>query len=148
MRFWLAPVILVPCFLFLSGCSARGSKITGLVTLDGKALPQASLSFVPAEEGLTGINSARTNDEGKFEVLPNPKTKLTLRPGKYIVYVSKLVDKSGNLPPPEDAAQLEASGALRQAVPLKYTSHPDIPPQIKVEIKKGDTDLKIDLTSK
>jgi len=134
--------------LVVAGCSGSAGKITGSVTLDGQPLTQAMLSFAPADKTTKGNNVAETDEEGNFEVKPNPKTRVTLPPGKYNVFITKLVDKEGNVPPPpEDPALPGIHKGLKNMVPRKYA--PGSSPVLEVVIKPGDNQLPaFELTSK
>ncbi len=135
--------LLVLCnviFLILSGCGGsadNGVKITGSVTMDGKAQDGVVMGFVPsAPQPGTTSKGATTNAEGKFEV--------KLPPGKYAVILSKKVDKSGKVPgesenPAEDFTQLDASGMLNQVFPEKYTQPTTTP--LNVDIPAEDKEL-------
>src|SRR5262249_18415555 len=137
---------LVAAGLSAFGCGGpKGGKITGSVTLDGKALADADVQFLPAEEKKDlDLASAFTGSDGKFEVAPHPKTGATLKPGKYNVYVTKWVNKKdGSLPGKEEAENLRAAGLLKNAIPPKYAPNPesDRGALLKVEIKGGDQEL-------
>ncbi len=142
--------VLVATFAVLAaGCSGKGDgpKITGVVMLDNQPLAEARLQFVPMADRALGVAGATTDAQGRFEIKPHPTTGATLKPGSYHVFVTKLVQKDGTPASGEDAAMLEASGVLRNLVPRKY-SDPELPPQLKVEIKEGDNQLPIQLTSR
>jgi len=121
----------------VSGCgsSEEGVKVTGSVVKGTKAQDGVLVSLVASDKG--GVTkAARTNADGKFEV--------KVKPGKYVVTLSKLVDKKGNAAkdsenPAEDAAQLEASGKLFESIPEKYREATSSP--IGVEIPSGGKQL-------
>jgi hypothetical protein len=137
-------------FLLACGCS-RGSKVTGVVTLDGKPLASAQVVFVPqggkkADKTLRGA-STTTDSDGKFEVRPRKGDKEALKPGKYTVFITRLVDKNGKVPTEEDFGILEAEGKLHDELKDKFNDQET--PQLGVEIKPGDNELKpFDLKSK
>lgn len=137
----LVPGVLLVC---LAGCSSgaldSAGKVTGSVTLDGKAVAGAMINFVPADSKLRS-NTAVTDDNGAFEVKPHPTTKVTLQVGQYNVFIKKMVDRSGKMPGPEEATQLEAAGQLKNAIPAWYGPMDEMPPQLKADIKKGDNAL-------
>jgi len=90
--------------LALCGCSkgGGGGKITGSVTADGQPVPGAKVVFEGVNKAL-GMAVARTGEDGKFAFLPRPKSsEPPLKPGKYNVFISWLVDKSGKVPNDED----------------------------------------------
>jgi hypothetical protein len=123
------------------GCSGgKGPKVTGSVTLNGQPLADAQVVFEPVtrKSGLGGAVT-RTDQDGKFEVRPQPKSGQTLKPGKYVVLITKLVDKNGNVPSAEEFAQLQRARALRNTLPPRYNDK-DFP-QFPVDIKEGDNHL-------
>lgn len=129
---------LIVLFLAAAGCSSSPAfpKIKGQVLLDSKPVSEARVTF----EGPGGGNVATTNEEGKFEFDGSGPYK-TLKPGKYIVLVTKIVDaKTGQVPAPEDYGQLEAEGTGKSVIPLKYTDPQTSP--LNVEIVEGSNDLK------
>jgi hypothetical protein len=127
--------------LVTSGCGRGGGptgvKVTGSVVMGGKAQGGTRVGFIPLDlQKMESSRGATTNAEGKFELL--------VEPGEYAVILSRMVDKNGNVPgesddPTQDFTQLEASGALRQSFPEKYTD-PGFTP-LKVQIPPGGTDL-------
>jgi len=127
------------------GCSKGGDsnvpKITGSVSLDGQPLADARLSFVPeVADGKREPGGTTTDASGKFEIKPDPRSGQTLKPGRYKVFISKVVKKDGTVAAPEEMGQLEAQGGVKNLVPPKY-NNPDFPPQLKAEIKPGDNAL-------
>ena len=94
-----------PLGLFLSGLifttagcgTAKATKVEGVVTLDGKPLPGATVSFMPVGEGRPA--SGRTDSDGSFR-LTTFATDDGALPGTYKVVVmvqdadDKLVGRS------------------------------------------------------
>src|SRR5262245_45329251 len=121
------------CCLAVIGCGARPTPtVTGSVSLDGRPLAGALVMFKPDEPNL-GENQARTNSEGKFELPFQKSIKASLKPGKYNVLVSLLVDKKGNPLSEDDFEQAKASGVVIEKL-TKY-NNPEFPhPDLKVEI--------------
>ncbi len=125
-------------FLAVGGCSSNPSfpRIKGQVLLDSKPVSEARVTF----EGPGGGNVATTNEEGKFEFDGSGPYK-TLKPGKYIVLVGKIVDKkTGKVPPPEDYEQMVAAGTGKSVIPYIYTERETSP--LNVDIVEGANDLK------
>jgi hypothetical protein len=143
--YWLA---LPASFFVLVACGCSGkSKITGTVTLDGKPLPGAQVTFVPRDKKVTGGGGTQTGPDGKFELLPRPGSKEPLKPGRYVVLITQMVDKKGSVPSEEDYGTLSAAGELTNKLPDKYNNQEF--PQFEVEIKPGDNELKpFDVNSK
>lgn len=128
---------MIVLFLAIGGCSSNPAfpKIKGQVLLDTKPVSEAQVTF----EG-PGGNVAVTNEEGKFEFDGTSAYK-TLKPGKYIVIVTKMVDKkTGKVPPPEDYEQMVAAGTGKSVIPDIYTERETSP--LNVDIVEGANDLK------
>jgi hypothetical protein len=73
-----------------AGCSGGGGPVlpvNGIVTLDGKPLDGATVTFYPEGEGGRGF--AKTGTDGKF-VIAGMKNEAGLAPGKYKVTVSRM----------------------------------------------------------
>lgn len=137
----------VVCFaaggLFLVGCSGspRGPKVSGQVLLDGKELSDAQVVFEGKGGGVT-----RTNSEGKFQ-FDGATPATTVQPGKYLVLITKFVDKKGNLPDAEEYEQLVAANLVKNLVPAKYSDLEVAP--LTADVHEGVTELKpFDLKSK
>jgi len=65
-------------------------KVTGVITLDGQPLPEASVSFVPKTDGQGALVSGVTDSTGTYQLqtLSGEILQGTL-PGEYIVTVRK-----------------------------------------------------------
>jgi hypothetical protein len=122
------------------GCSGGGGPtIKGTATLDAQPLADAQVHFLTAEGNKTEAAVCKTGSDGSFAVQPRSHRGMTLPPGKYIVLVTKMVDKKGAVPSEEDYGQLDAAGLLHNALPRRY-SDKDFP-QFNVEIKPGTNAL-------
>jgi hypothetical protein len=80
------------CLLFLVGCGGSGGPelpVSGIVTLDGNPVPDATVRFYP-DQGTDPTSSgyAVTGSDGKF-VITSGQGKKGLVAGKYKVTVSK-----------------------------------------------------------
>ncbi|GIW99923.1 MAG: hypothetical protein KatS3mg111_3256 [Pirellulaceae bacterium] len=89
VRWWLVPVLVL---MGLSGCG--GDKlptvpVSGVVTLDGKPLEGATVTFVPQSPGARTA-SALTGSDGRF-VLTTVKGGDGAVPGTYAVTIKKVV---------------------------------------------------------
>ena len=111
--------VFVAAVVGLSGCgesvtqSDTAIPVTGTITLDGKPLEGAGVTFIPlvADQGQGGVGS--TDAEGKFEVT-HFRTGKGLEPGEYRVAISKLVMQDGSPIPPgtSSAAELATKNVL------------------------------------
>src|SRR5687768_4028659 len=86
----LALSILVTVGIVLTGCSSSSRPptypVTGIVTLQGKPVAGAAITFVPTGDGEAA--SAITDSEGKY-ALTTWEAGDGARPGEYRVKVSK-----------------------------------------------------------
>src|SRR5690349_16946793 len=81
---------LLGCLTLLSlGCGSNLVPAEGTVTLDGQPLANASVGFVPDEEGLQTA-SGTTDKNGRFRLMIGDR-KAGALPGKYKVLVSKFL---------------------------------------------------------
>ena len=136
---WLL-ILLAALDGFLCGCSgSAATKVTGSVTLDGKPLADAQVYFSPKEDLKQQGGVGLTGPDGKFEVMPDPRTKEMLKPGKYVALISKKVLRDGTLPQGEELGQAEAAGKLHSAVPEKYGDPQQSP--FTVDIQPGGNAL-------
>ena len=136
----------------LAGCASEGPEIKGIVKLDGKPLDSVRVTFLPVGTGAgLGGAVADTDAAGAFKVLPQADG-VTLKPGKYGVTFTRMVDAQGNVPPERDRMMMQMGGKLTESIPAKYATRvaprADSPPAEVVEIKDGPADLTFDLKSK
>lgn len=111
----------------LVGCSSDGLQpLQGTVTLDGKPLEGAAISFSPIEGGRPA--TGKTDADGKF-TLASYKAGDGLPAGSYKVTVVKLDAKRQAQAAPstdENSTEPQAMGNLEQGVsfvtPVKYSS--------------------------
>jgi hypothetical protein len=83
-----ALVILPILMLSIAGCGRPSVvKVEGVVTLDGKPLPGATVSFMPAHEGQGQLASGRTDADGSFR-LTTFRTDDGALPGEYKIIVT------------------------------------------------------------
>jgi hypothetical protein len=70
---YLIAGLLFSYLLFVCGCTNKNPlgaiKVTGIVTLDGKPVAWASITFYPKSEGLP-VTSGRTDENGTFVLTP------------------------------------------------------------------------------
>jgi hypothetical protein len=133
----------------LSGCGEGTSQsdtavpVTGTVTLDGKPLPGANLTFIPllADQGQGGVGS--TDAAGKYEV-KHFRTGKGLEPGKYRVAVSKLVLQDGS---PIPAGTTSAADlATKDALPPQFSDPNNT--NLSADVASGGKPIDFDLTSR
>lgn len=101
----------------------EGPEIFGLVTLDGRPLAGATVTFLPQSNDPTHPAArVTTAADGRFGLAPDEVTGATLTPGKYAVVVSKVVPRD-NVPAElkDDLEQLKAAGLVRESLPARYS---------------------------
>ncbi len=116
---WLCLVVLIV------GCSRNDSNIPklatvdGTVTLNGKPLSSATVSFVPTGSTRgTGANGY-TDKAGKYELKTRSGDKGT-PPGEYRIVVTKMVMPDGS-DLPMDSTVAPINSPAKQILPTKYS---------------------------
>lgn len=130
-------------FLFLAGCGGNQVGIvTGLVTLDGKPLSYAEVTFTAKEDPALGSYGTRTGADGRFVLFQDPRPGAYIKPGVYVAVM-------GNVSKPRKEVELAAAGnpgtGVRNPLPPVYCKKDDSP--LIVEVKPGDNDFKLQLKS-
>jgi hypothetical protein len=129
-----------------AGCAKPGPRtVTGTVTLDGKALAEAHVEFVPRSDITLGSFGAQTDAEGKFTVhLGGPG--LVAKAGRFVVLITKDAGIGAPLHPAGGGGEEErtkelmkkmAPGAARGSLPAVYADRETSP--FEVEIQNGTT---------
>jgi hypothetical protein len=112
----LAIVLALGC-----GCSKRLAPVSGKVTLNGKALAGATVTFLPvAEEGaIEAGNSSlgKTDTEGRF-TLQTTRGENGARVGKHRVSISLLAPQVGE----DDSRPPRGGWPLGNKVPARYNA--------------------------
>lgn len=110
---------LAVALLAVVGCGGGTAAVSGVVTMDGKPLEGAVVTFSPIggdPEGGVGGSSGRTDAEGRYSL----KTVLSERSGasvgKHRVMISQF--KGGDPKNPE--------GGGKEAVPLRYNHNTEL----------------------
>lgn len=125
---------------FLSGCGGGADDmpdvghVTGVVTLDGAPLANAKVFFSPTESGRT--SEAVTDAEGKYE-LRYIRDIMGAKVGEHSVRVTTgapaIIGDDGKVETP----------AVPEKVPAKYNTESTL----KKEVKPGDQEIDLQLTS-
>ena len=136
------------------GCGPGGptlGKVTGQVTLDGKPLPNAVVTFMP--DGGGGTASGNTDANGNYELshtlgkgAPIGKNKVavtTLRKPQSSVEIPQISSDS-----PEYAKMIAAGGSeynvqFTEPVPAKYNANTEL----QFEVKSGTQVINLELKS-
>lgn len=134
--------------LALCGCSGGGSSVTkvvGTVTLDHKPVTGADVLFWPKDDLALGAGMGTTDRDGRFAVVPDPRHGVPMKPGRYVVVVSKSAGPPGVMADDVAAPAGGAPGA-RSLIPEVYGSKESSP--LLVEVKAGDNDFPLTLESR
>jgi hypothetical protein len=141
---WLCLAALV------AGCSSSPApaRVTGLLTLDGKPLPDMLVTF--RGKAMEGEFGGRTGPDGRFDVAVNGRAGQYGKAGQYAVVVTTHPNSGISVPPAKVAADDEKGmaelmkgrvpGLSRGPVPEMYTRASTSP--LAVEIKDGTTELE------
>jgi hypothetical protein len=135
--FW-AVLALLP-----AGCGSdpyKTAPVSGRVTLDSKALANATLQFVPVDAGKDGAplpsSVGTTDDDGRYSlVLQNPKQKPGAVVGKHRVYITLGAQGSGN----------ETRPTFHKQLPEQYNRKSKLECEVPAD---GRDDANFDLKSK
>lgn len=153
---------LAACAVVLAGCSGGGIKteyVEGVVTLDGKPVPEATVMFVPVTEGQGTSATGMTDTQGVFKLTAanvggaKAKPEAGTAPGEYYVGVIKSVseqamseEESHEKGVPYVSPQPGQVPKITHVVPEKYND-----PQksgLKATVKERDNKTPIELSSK
>jgi hypothetical protein len=121
------------------GCGGlKTAPVSGTVKMDGKPLPNASVTFQPLGEGNMnpGPGSyAKTNENGEYSLAVDPSTRGAV-PGKHRVEISCLID-DGQDKPGEDRHTKQ-----KDRVPPQYNIRSTLTFEVKPGPNTADWDLK------
>jgi hypothetical protein len=124
-------MLVVAGLLLVTGCApVDAPKLTGLVTvsgivkLDGKPLPNATVTFVPITKGEGEMSAGGLCDStGKYILRTGSEKNYGIKPGQYKVIISSFVMPDGTskqITADVSPMQLKIEGA-QQVVPQKYS---------------------------
>lgn len=114
--------------VLLVGCGGVSTtKVTGTVTLDGKPLPDATVTFFPVEGG-TGVTAAGITDaSGNYSIKTIGENQDGAVAGSYLVGVSAASKGKSEVPMDNDSAEYEnyqsdhqGTGGQKLLVGMKY----------------------------
>lgn len=134
MRRFTSSVLLLTLIATASGCGdGKGAVVKGTVMLDGKAVPNGSVTFVKSEGGL--VREGATITDGAFTA--------NLPPGKYKVELNgqKLVGKRKQK---GFDGKMEEIDLTEEMFPENYNSKSEL----SEVISAGNNTIKFDLKSK
>jgi hypothetical protein len=116
--------------------------VTGTVLLDGKPLPGADVTFVPTENTPGMGGSARTDEEGKFE-LTYARGDSGAPAGQYRVTVSRRLMPDGT-PVPVDDETPPIDSPARETLPAVYNDPEQTRLTATVEANGSSVELKLE----
>lgn len=139
--------------LVFAGCKQSGPVVvpaSGIVTLDGKPLVGARVTFIsdlpPSTKEFPPTPQGTSDDTGRFKLSISGADEGAV-PGKYKVIVSLIVAKEGvAIQPGMDVRQLMMSGQAEESVPAVYTDPARTPLNVEIPVDGSDA-LNLELTS-
>jgi hypothetical protein len=121
----------------MSGCGVESDRpdlgiVQGIVSLDGKPLANAGISFRPLEGGR--VARGRTDQEGRYRLiyLDNPYEVPGAKVGENIVYVSTYLSEE------------DSGGPQKEVVPKCYRVKDSVK---RVKVNRGKNQIDIELNS-
>lgn len=129
----MSALIALLCAVAGCGSGAGGDKavVHGTVKLDGVALADAQIRFLPKGDNPDlGTAQAKTDANGAFTIQADANNNNLLRPGEFIVLISKIVqtDPAGGMGTP-----------TVNLVPPQYNIQAETP--LSVELRSGENKL-------
>ena len=121
---------LMCCWLLL-GCSGNPNlaEVSGTITLDGKPLPKAMITFTPSSGGATSFG--KSNDSGHYRMMFGEN-----EPGAWIG-ANKVSIRTGDVLP-------DNSGSVPELVPAAYNSNSTL----TKDVVAGSNTIDFELNSK
>jgi hypothetical protein len=134
---WCSGLLLVAVLAAASGCGTSESAVEGIVTLDGKPVEKATVTFNPTDGGRPAVG--QTGSDGTFKLSEKVKA------GTYKVTVSKreAADAGGPIDPSDPAQKQKMlqmmkmggkglGAAPKSLLPEKYESDKTTPFEFKL----------------
>ena len=132
----LRSIVLATVALCVAGCGRPATEITGTVTLDGAAIPDATLDFFPTS-GVGKVSVAKTDAQGQY------RTAVSAGKLSVVVLATKVV---GQIP---DRSEGGRTDDIRSVVPDRYRSHATTPLTAEpVEGKTTTIDFSLESSGK
>jgi hypothetical protein len=85
--------LILGVFFLANGCSAPVGSVTGIITLDGKPLPDAHVLFHPITAGPVAL--AKSDENGSYTLHIDERTQIPA--GEYLVTVTTTRPRQGEL---------------------------------------------------
>lgn len=117
--------------IFAPGCGGEKlpglGQVTGIITLDGKPLPDATIQFTPAEAGATA-SFGMSDATGKYELFYSRGNK-GAKTGEHSVSITSFRDAG------------ESGQVQKEMIPAKY----NVKTELKETVKRGSNKIDFDL---
>jgi hypothetical protein len=136
---WLVGLVLLVGALVMAGCGSARGTVTGKVTMGGKAVPLAMVTFHGKDsQGKDVQRNATTGLDGSYHVTGVPAGDMTV--------TVENVNSAANISvPPPKGLDIKAGDPIPPtAIPKKYLALTTSP--LKYTVKAGSQDFPIDLT--
>ncbi len=138
------------CALLSTGCSKRFPPVVpteGTVTLNGKPLPNATITFIPLQTdfGAEAYSSGTTDEQGRFTLTCQFNNQPGAPVGQHVVVVTD-PPLPENLRRSQNDREIDAQRAKlgNRPIPLEYGSFAKS--QLRADVKEGQQALTISLT--
>jgi hypothetical protein len=152
-----ALVLATGAMLWIVGCGGRSDlgflsgavPATGRVTVAGKPLPGATVTFIPAPQSSGRTATAVTDESGAYEMATmasgaSPEESKGVLPGGYTVVISRVAMPDGGPPPADIIDENDAiAKGLKQYVPVPYTNPETSPLKVTVAAPKAENNFDL-----
>lgn len=133
------------CIFSLSGCGEAPPSyveelvpFTGKVTLEGKPLADATVTFM-SRSGESRYTAGVTGPDGVYRLASDKGFEGAI-PGEYDVVISKFVTQDGSVPPP-DVPPMDVGA--EEMVPAKYSSYANVTLSATIPEKGGEQNFDL-----
>lgn len=129
--------LMAALFTAVPGCGAESDRpelgvVQGIVSLDGKPLPNAAISFRPIEGGRVSRGQSDQNGRYRLIYLDNPYEVPGAKIGENIVYVSTYLSEE------------DSGGPQSELVPKCYRVKDSVK---RVQVNPGNNEIDLALSS-
>lgn len=138
----------------LLGCSAEEKAgpaglvpVSGTVTLDGKPVEGATVTFIPTKTEGSSDAGAVTDASGKYELRAGEGSSSGALPGEYRVIISRLAKADGSTVMPDkdrSPMQLMLEDGAKETIPPKYSDMIGTTLKATVPAGGGTQDFKLE----
>lgn len=121
--------------LFCVGCGGDMGRVSGTITLDGKPLPNAIVTFYPQGGDGGRASAGRTDDQGQYE-LTYSRSEKGAKVGEHLVTITTAVDGG-------DYSEESEESIGQELVPTKYNAKSEL----KEQVVAGSNTINFELDS-